>query len=43
MAFVVIDKRIGQKFFQQDDHGKYVNAPYGTLIDNTLVSRNYDF
>eukprot|EP01017_Pseudomicrothorax_dubius_P019013 TRINITY_DN2093_c0_g1_i6.p1 TRINITY_DN2093_c0_g1~~TRINITY_DN2093_c0_g1_i6.p1 ORF type:complete len:362 (+),score=85.72 TRINITY_DN2093_c0_g1_i6:49-1086(+) len=42
LAVVVIDKRITQKFFASEQ-GRMVNPPQGTLIDQVIVSKNYDF
>ena len=43
LTIVVIDKRITQKFFSIEAKNKLQNPPPGTLIDNTIVSKYYDF
>lgn len=42
LSVIRIEKRIAQKFFYFDEN-LYRNPPSGTLIDTTIVSRNYDF
>ena len=43
VTVIVIDKRITQKFFSVDQKKDLQNPPSGTVIDNTIVSKNYDF
>lgn len=42
LIYVIVDRKVSQKFFScRDDR---VNNPaYGSLINNTVVSKNYDF
>lgn len=42
LSVIRVEKRIAQKFFHIDEEG-YKNPPSGTLIDTTIVSRDYDF
>lgn len=42
LSVVIIDKRISQRFFWLDK-GRLANPPPGTLIDDVVVSKNYDF
>lgn len=42
LAVIRVEKRIAQKFFHMNEEG-YNNPPSGTLIDSTIVSKNYDF
>jgi aubergine-like protein len=42
LSVIRVEKRIAQKFFHVDEEG-YKNPPSGTLIDTTIVSRDYDF
>lgn len=43
LTIIVIDKRITQKFFAIEGSRQLQNPPPGTLVDNTIVSRYYDF
>lgn len=42
IAVIIIDKRISQKFFWCDK-SRLSNPPPGTLIDDVVVTKNYDF
>ncbi len=43
LTVILIDKRITQKFFSVDGKRQLGNPAPGTLIDNTIVSKDYDF
>jgi aubergine-like protein len=43
ITIILIDKRITQKFFSVDDKRQLENPVPGTLIDNTIASKYYDF
>ena len=43
ITVVVIDKRITQKFFSVTSNKQLENPLSGTLVDNTIVSKYYDF
>lgn len=43
LTIVLIDKRITQKFFSVDEKRQLENPVPGTLIDNTITSKFYDF
>eukprot|EP00331_Platyophrya_macrostoma_P034663 CAMPEP_0176436916 /NCGR_PEP_ID=MMETSP0127-20121128/18280_1 /TAXON_ID=938130 /ORGANISM="Platyophrya macrostoma, Strain WH" /LENGTH=150 /DNA_ID=CAMNT_0017820381 /DNA_START=296 /DNA_END=745 /DNA_ORIENTATION=- len=43
LTIILIDKRITQKFFSVDEKRQLENPAPGTLIDNTIASKYYDF
>jgi len=42
LTYIIVDKNASQKLFK-DAGGKLVNAPWGTLINKGVVSKDYDF
>jgi len=38
---VGLEKRASEKFFMQET--EFRNPPFGTVVDTTVVSKNYDF
>ena len=43
ITVIVIDKHITQKIYLVDNEKELKNPPTGTLVDNTIVSKDYDF
>lgn len=42
LLYLSVDRKVSQKFFVETN-GKVFNPQYGTLINSTVVSSNYDF
>lgn len=48
LTVIIVNKRITQRFFLEDERGGYVNPPSGCIIDTGLVENSdslieYDF
>ena len=42
LLVILVEKRLQQKFYTEEE-GKYENPPFGTIIDQEIVSNFFDF